>query len=61
MLDFWGWLIGEERPRCVPQGVRRVSLLNRLASPIRESRGVLVICRMAEPLLPFDSLIRGEE
>src|SRR6516164_6788166 len=39
MLDFWGWLIGEERPRCVPQGVRRVSLLNRLASPIRESRG----------------------
>ena len=30
MLDFWGWLIGEER---------RVSLLNRLASPIRESRG----------------------
>jgi hypothetical protein len=25
MLDFWGWLIGEERFRCVPEGVRRVA------------------------------------
>jgi hypothetical protein len=39
MLDFWGWLIGEERPHCTPQGVRRVSLLNRLASPIQDNRG----------------------
>jgi hypothetical protein len=39
MLDFWGWLIAEERPYCTTQGVRRVSLLNRLASPIQDNRG----------------------
>jgi hypothetical protein len=39
MLDFWEWLIGEERPNCVPQAARRVSLLNRPSCPIRDSRG----------------------
>jgi hypothetical protein len=38
MLNFWKWLIGEERPRCEPQAARRVSLLNRLASPIQDNR-----------------------
>ncbi len=39
MLDFWGWLIGEERPHCVTQAVRPVSLLNRLACPMRDNQG----------------------
>src|SRR5215831_8572307 len=39
MLDFWGWLIEGERPRCVRRGVRRVSPLNRLACPMRDGRG----------------------
>jgi hypothetical protein len=39
MLDFWGWLTGEERPHGEPQGVRRVSPPSRLARPIRDSRG----------------------
>jgi hypothetical protein len=39
MLDFWGWLLGEERPHCMPQAVPRASLLNRPACPIRDSRG----------------------
>jgi hypothetical protein len=39
MLDFWGWLIGEALPRCVPQAVPRVSLPNSPACPIRGSRG----------------------
>jgi hypothetical protein len=32
---FWEWLIGEEGPHRTPQGVRRVSLLNGLACPMR--------------------------
>jgi hypothetical protein len=39
MLDFWGWLIEGERPHYAPQGVRSVSLLTRLACPMRDSRG----------------------
>ena len=39
MLHFWEWLIGEERSRCEPQAVRRVSLQNRPACPIRDNRG----------------------
>jgi hypothetical protein len=38
MLDFWGF-IGEAQSHCVPQGVRRVSPLNRLAWPMPGSRG----------------------
>jgi hypothetical protein len=37
MQDFWGWL--EERPHCVPQAARRVSLLNRPSCPIWGGRG----------------------
>jgi hypothetical protein len=38
MLDFWGWLIGEERPHCTPQGVRRANPLNRPSCPIWDGR-----------------------
>jgi hypothetical protein len=34
VLDFWGWLIGEERFRCVPEGVGRVRPLTSLACPM---------------------------
>jgi hypothetical protein len=39
MLDFWGWLNGEDRPHCVPQGVSRANPLNRPSCPIQDNRG----------------------
>jgi hypothetical protein len=36
MVNFWGWLVREARPHCVPQGARRVNPLTKLACPMRE-------------------------